>query len=424
MSGIFTQDVTAWAVVGSQHNFQLKSIETTRRVGREIGQAVVKGIPEEPPESAEDYPPPGADLEVFIATESSTEPWSEDLNSSRRVFYGEIMTAKQSKDGVITYEAAGMADVFLRKKVKLEVETPTYTHAVLKDLLEDEFDTVYNNLEDATPYQPYLADPDEFVGNYQRPWRFGNAERGLPFIDAIEDLLNSLGGEMWVDRDGVIRFEPYPDHRVWRTPLVTEINSGESTRNKSRVIFEAGGGASELGAGAGYVQSQTSANSAADIQRNSDEEPEAPELTLGDDNVSSQEEADQQAFNAAVSEDQKRDLGEVTIIGNAEIDLYDHVIIPEVEYTGEDGLTIDNEYQSGRYKVNGIIHKVDASNGFLTTIELSPPIDDSYKRCVVASDAGFSQQYLSKYDNSVEEGRVSTTNNGNDDNGNFLSGIF
>ena len=116
----------------------------------------------------------------------------------------------------------------------------------------------------------------------------------------------------------------------------------------------------------------------------------------------------------------------MTIIGNADIDLYDHVIVPEVEYTGDDGLAITNDYQAGRYKVDGIIHKADASNGFLTTIELSPPIDESYNRCTVASDAGFSQQYLSQYDNSVQEGRVSVTDNGESDDGGggFLSGIL
>jgi len=351
MPGIFTQDVTAWATVGGTANFQLKSIETTRRTGREIGQAILKGIPEEP---GDVYPAPGADAEVYIATESSTEPWSDDLNTSRRVFYGEVMSAKQNKEGVITFEVAGMADVFHRKTVKLEVENPTYTHAVLKDLLEDEFGSVATSLDGATPYIPYLAPASEFVGNYQRPWRFGNAERGLPLIDALEDLLNSLGGVRWVDRDGVIRFEPYPEHRVWRTPLVTKINSGESTRNKSRVIFEASGNASELGQGASYVHSQVSHTSASSIQ-GGEEEPEAPELTLTDDNISSQEEADQQAFNAAVQEDQKRDLGEVTIIGNADIDLYDHVIVPEVEYTGDDGLAITNDYQAGRYKVEQVM---------------------------------------------------------------------
>lgn len=419
--GIFTQDVTAWATVGGTANFQVTSIETTRRTGREIGQAVLKGIPEEP---GDIYPEPGATAEAYIATESSTEPWSDDLNTSRRVFYGEVMSAKQNKEGVITFEVAGMKDVFHRKTVKLEVENPQHTHFVLKNLLEDEFGTVHNDLNSATPYQPYLADADEFFGNYQRPWSFGDAERGKPLIDALEDLLNSLGGIMWVDRDGVIRFEPYLDDRVWSTPLVTEINSGESTRNKSRVIFEASGSASELGQGASYVHSQVSHNSIAEIL-GGENEPEAPELTLTDDNISSQEEADQQAFNAAVAEDQKRDLGEVTIIGNADIDLYDHIVIPEVEYTGDDGLAIRNNYQSGRYKVDGIIHKVDASNGFLTTIELSPPINESYQRSAVASNASFSQQYLSRYKNSGRENIVSMTNNGSgDDSGGFLSGIF
>jgi hypothetical protein len=419
MSDIFTQDVTAWAVVGGTENFQLKSLETTRRTGREIGQAVLKGIPEK---EGDVYPAPGADAEVFISTESSTEPWNEDLNTERRVFYGEVMSAKQNREGVITFEVAGMADALHRQRVKLEVENATYTHSVLKNILEDQFGTVHSDLSSATPYQPYLANPNEFTANYQRPWRFGNTERGLPIIDALEQLLESLGGIMWVDRNGILRFEPYPDHRVWRTPLVTNIKSGESTRNKSRVIFESSGTASELGQGASYIHSQTSYNSVSEIKGKEDE-PDAPDLTLSDDNVSSQEEADQYAFNAAVSEDQKRDLGKVTIIGNAEIELYDHIIIPEVEYTGDEGLDINNEYQAGRYKVDGVIQKASANDGFLTTIELSPPIDESYRRVALASGAGFDQTYLSEFANVTKEDRVSLTQNGEEDSG-TLSGIL
>lgn len=407
---IYTQDVTAWAEVSGLSNFRLTEVNVERKTGRQIGRATIKGLPPADEELVEDEL--GANVKIYVATESATNPWEKDLNTQKQIFFGQTMKATQDRNGLVTLEVYGQRDILHNKLVKLEVENESYTHRVLRDLLEDTFGTIHENYEDATPFQPYLASADDFAMNPQRPWRFGNANKGYPLINAIEELLKSLGGVIWTDRFGVVRVEPYPSDTTWRTPLITSISAGESSRNAKRVIFSSSGLASELGQGASYINSQTSHETESLINDDDDDGPDPPDKTIGDDNVSTYEEADHQAYNEAVKEDQNRDLGEATIIGNGAIDVYDHIRIPDIEYNNQSSESIPNDYQAGRYKVDGIIHKISASNGFLTTIELSPAWDGSLLGCTAASGSGFKQERLRQYENSRTKEQVSLDDNG------------
>lgn len=411
---IETQDVSAWAEINDgEAGFQVKSLEVKRDLTNTIGQATIKGFPQNI-----DAISLGTDVDVFIATESVSEPWNKSLNSSRQVFGGYANSAKQNEEGVVIVEAFEPSQAIFDKTVKLNVDGTQYTDAVLIDIMREAYGTVTQNLDEATKRIPYIAGPDNITpGSFpvqQRPWQFGSAERGEPLINVLNSLTKSLGAEWWVDRTGTVRVEAYPEYTPWNIPFVTEVESGEETRNAERVIFQANPSSSDLGQAGSYTNQQTSPESQTDVEGQEDE-PEAPEKTITDRNVTTQEGADNQSFRTAVEEDQRRDFGKVTIIGNANIELYDHVILPEVEFNviNTSGITreLENKIQQGEYKVDGVQHKVNPQDGFLTTLQLSPPIEQTYNACSVNGGTPVSQEYLARDSNQRQEGQVSGVSN-------------
>lgn len=404
---IAVQDVSAWVEVNGA-GFRLKSAEIERDTSRTIGKAVLKGFPEDIESIVL-----GADVDVFIATESSTKPWAEDLSASEQVFGGYAHSLKQDEEGVITLEAYDASQTIFDKTVKLNEEGSIYTDAVLIDVMREAYGTVTQDLSGASKRTPYVAPPDDLTpGNLsiqQRPWQFGSADRGEPLINVIDALTTSLGAEMWVDRRGVIRIQAYPEYTPWETPFVTEIEAGEETRNAERIIFQGNPVSQDLGQAGSFVNQQTSPESGTRIAPDG-EEPEAPEKTIVDRNVTTQEGADNQSFNRATEEDQRRDYGTVTIIGNPELELFDHVIIPQIDFEIIDGAmsttTLENRVQRGEYKVDGITHTVNSEDGFLTKVNLSPPVRETYSRCTVESGTAISQEYLAHNSNQRQEAVV------------------
>jgi len=106
------------------------------------------------------------------------------------------------------------------------------------------------------------------------------------------------------------------------------------------------------------------------------------------------------AVNEAVKQDQTRNMGTATIIGNGDIELYDQVVVPELEFTitGTVNTEIPNNVQQGIYKVNGVTHTINAQDGFLTTLELTPTLRSSAERIETGVGASIVQQYLAQED--------------------------
>jgi hypothetical protein len=208
----------------------------------------------------------------------------------------------------------------------------------------------------------------------------------------------------------------------WETPLITEIETGDETRETNRVIVEANGLDSEFGQGASFISSQTSYESSTGIFGGLiDSGPDASTLTINDQNISTTQEADNQSFNTAVREDQRRDIGTVTIIGNAEIDLFDEIVIPNISYntSGFGDIRKSTLYSNRKFKIDEIEHKINATDGFLTTLKLSPTLSESYENSG-GSESDIRQDYLSEQSNSVESQSLS----GNEDSTGFLGGLF
>lgn len=412
---IFTQSVEAWAEIDGVDEFKLKSATVERETGRTTGQATVTGLIDDI-----DNLPFAAYIEIYV----SASEIGGSSGSGIQIFGGRAHSAKQKEDGTIKLEAYDARVQLLEHTIKLDTGDPQYPDTILVDLMEEVYGTVVRDRRDAGRFTPYVAPRDEFLGgNYAAPWRFGNANRGEPLIDAVEDLVATLHGKIWVDKDGVLQVTKYPEYDEWEVPFITEIDAGEETRNAERVIFEGTGAASELGQAGSYIHTQTSPSSAVGISPISDDEPNAPERVLSDDNVVNQEEADDRAVAETVRQDQNRNMGSITIVGNANIELYDNVIVPELdfEYAGSLDLTdtTKNSLHAGKYKVDGLKHTIDSEDGFLTQIQLSPPIAKTYERATVESTQGFMQKMLAQDSNNVQEKRIS----GRDDGTGFTESI-
>jgi len=412
---ITTQAINAFATFGIK-NVPVTYIQVERVAGRTTGFATIKCIVEDVSDIT-----PGTNVSLYVESETEDDAGETTDFSKKQIFRGTVYRASQDEEGLIKVEAYDIRDRLRSSSVKLEVETPRYAHAVTKDLLEDEFGLVAPSLDAAKPLIPYIAPKEDFPNNPQRPWRFGGAKRGQPLEEVLMELVKSLGGYMMVDKQGRLRITPYPkNHRDWDIPLITEIDAGENTRNADQVIFEGSGTASELGQGASYVNSQTNVTSISSIQGGEDEGP-APTKTLADDNVTTQSEADNRAFKESVDQEQNRDLGTVTIIGNSEMELYDQVVVPQLEYDiASIGGKVPNFVQEGKYRVSGLTHTINQQDGFVTKIQLTPSMEDTYEMCTVESGTDVATEFFKPFENTATDSAVS----GQDDATGILSDIF
>ena len=333
---VFTQDVSSWVEIDADNftlNFHVTEIEVTRTAQKDTGKATIKGVINNP--DLDDYSDQLSatqeqQISVHTATETSETPWDANLTSEQVIFIGDIINLKQNKDGVFIFEAFDVSRVLKNKRIQLASESNNTAIDVITDILSNElsrFDSVANSYEEASLTTPYV----ETVDIQPSPWNFGTDEKGVPLIDAMYDLIKSYGGVLWVDRKGILRIEKASPER-WKNievPFITDISAGEDNRNADRVIFEGTGTSSELGQAGAYVHSQTSYSSASGIG-NIFSGNDLPEKNLSDENVTTQEEADQRSFNEAVSTEQNRDMGEITVIGNGSIELFDRVTVPEL----------------------------------------------------------------------------------------------
>lgn len=397
---IKTQDVTTWAYIEGTR-FRVTQIDVERFTGRQTGTAKVSGIPEDVTAIG-----PGATVEVKVSAESAESPWDDipDERSSS-IFKGVAHKAEQDEEGIVTVTAYDVRDRLLSKNVLVNTEYVKYPHSVLFVLLAEAFPNgVTQFQEDATIDQPYLAPFTEFNGGRTaRQWSFGSGDRGDPLMEVVEALVKVMSAHIWVDRNGALNITPTPNpgSTYWRLPFIVETNAGEDSANASRVVFETEDTSSELGQGGTAAYKDFTHKSPVDmIAPGKDKAPPAPEKTFFEVTAADQEEADKMAVDEAVNQDQQRDLGTVTIVGNGDIEILDQVEIPELEFTmtGTFDTTVPNSIQSGKYKVNGVTHKVNAQDGFVTTLELSPTLNSSGKKIDGGVGQSIVQQYLEQED--------------------------
>lgn len=397
---ILTQDVTTWAEIEGT-NFRVTKIDVERFTGRQIGRAKVSGIPQDI-----DALVPGSTVEVFVSNESTASPWVDVADErTSTVFKGKAHKAEQDEEGIVTVTAYDVRDVLHSKEVVLDTEFVKYPHSILFVLLADAFpDGVTQFPERATIDQPYLAPFDAFVGGRTaRQWSFGSGDRGDPLMDVVQGLARTLLADVWVDKNGALNITPSPKSNSvkWDIPFITETNAGDDSANASRVVFETSDIASEYGQGASSAYQDFSHKSPVPMSPPGDSKPlPTPEKNFFEVNASTQEEADKMAVNEAVKQDQTRNMGTATIIGNGDIELYDQVVVPELEFTitGTVNTEIPNNVQQGIYKVNGVTHTINAQDGFLTTLELTPTLRSSAERIDTGVGASIVQQYLAQED--------------------------
>lgn len=415
---VAVQSLSASAQVGD-FNLRLKDAKIERGTGFTIGKVTVKGIVVDgDPNSLS----AGDQVTVNVVGESVENPFLDTTDSSARVFTGELYSAKQDEEGVLKVEAFDAFNELQKKSVQLNTSTQRTPRSVIDDLLGELFDSTTSDLSNASPSTPYVSNENYSGSNSPSQWTFGNAEQGEPLIGVLMELLDTLGGKIWCDTNGIIRVENSPPTTEWETPLATEIEAGEEAAETNRVIVNSSGIDSELGQGSAYVSTQISHQSSTGIgSQFGILGPEETDKKINAQNVTDFDEADQQSLNAAAREDQRRDLGKITFIGNAEIDLYDHMYIPEIDYIDNNvnDLRDDPLYSEVFYKVDEIEHKINGTDGFLTTVKISPDPKETYEN-VKGVSSDLKQSYLSAESNSIQDQKLS----GGEDSTGFLGGLF
>ena len=72
---------------------------------------------------------------------------------------------------------------------------------------------------------------------------------------------------------------------------------------------------------------------------------------------------------------------------------------------------METDVREGTYNINTITHKINASDGFLTTLELTPSLLDTYED-VDPEETAIQTEYLSARSNKKEEDTTSGLGNG------------
>jgi hypothetical protein len=363
---ILVADVEARANINGV-DMRVTDIEVSRNVGPSANKAIIKGIAD--------------DIEEFEVDQSVTARINNGL-----LFTGKIDTVTENEKGIATVTAYDHLLDIQNKQVRLNINEPREAYNVLQDLLQDAGFTVVNDYQSAVggpitqlvapdlDFQSFLQGPTELtsVPIYMEPKSqlpagdtkitngFGSGKRGEPLSSAIKSLVKEINGVVWCDSQNVIRIETYPQHRTYRTPYIIKLESGEDSNNTQRVVVKGGTPTGDLGPAAANMYSQVSHTSIAEFTDRDDGE----ERTLQDQNVITQQGTNAVANSEFYRSERSVDPGEITLVGNTSVELFDNVTIPDIE---------DAESLGGlTYTIKGIQHTVNAQDGFRTKLTLSP----------------------------------------------------
>jgi len=343
MTDTLVEDVTASATI-SDTEMRVTYIEVTRSIGVGANQATVKGI-------VDDVGSIELDDTVDVQVEGE------------RVFLGLLKEAKQNEEGIVEITAYDQLVGILNKQVRLNVIASRRVYTVLIDLLREsgytvgnDLDTVIDNDVDDRVYMPEERDmitPGALLSD-----GFGSGNRGEPLSRALRQLADVMHAVVWVDRNNVLRIQPYPEHNRYEANYIIQVDGGSDASGTQQIIVEGGTPTGSLGAGASSIYSETNHRSVAE-RENEDGEIR----TLQDQNVITQEGTDSLASMSAYRQGRQRTPGTITIVGNTSVDLFDVVEVPQNEET--------SPLAYGEYSVKQVQHVVGPQDGFKTTLTLS-----------------------------------------------------
>jgi hypothetical protein len=350
---IKTVDVVASAAVSSIE-FGVTYAETRRSYSGSPGYAKVKGVTDQPDEIE-------LDDRVTVSI------------NEQQIFEGKLKKATQNKEGIITIEAYDALFDLKNQLVRLNTEEPRRSTLVLRDLFTDAGYSVVDDLDNAQPGSVYIAPGDEFAGGDPKgQHQYGSARAGDPLSSVVDEIAKRLGAVYWIDKNDVIRIEPFPEDASQYDPqYILDVNAGEDTEDKKRVLVKGGSATSEFGLAASHAYSKFSPSSEARFDDDEDTD-ESKTKTIQDNNIITKKELDSRAVSGALDEGRTQDAGTVTISGNTAVEVFDTVRVPQLTYnlTGNDDF--QNVLGSGRYTVRQVTHLVDAQDGYQTELNLSP----------------------------------------------------
>lgn len=358
-----TANIVASASVSSV-DFGVTYVETRRSYSGEAGYAKIKGVTDNP-----DAISLNDDVTASIGGE--------------RVFNGSLKKATQDTEGIITIEAYDILYDMHNKLVRLNTEEPRRSTNVLADLFNDAGIGDY-----------VIADSSEFPNNDPPGHhQYGSAQAGDQLSSVVDTIAKRLGAVYWVDRNNTIHIEPFPQETALYDPqYIIEVNSGEDSENKNRILVTGGSKTSEFGLAASHVYSEVSPSSEARFD-GQDEDDESNLETLQDNNIVTPKELDSRAMSGLLEQGRSRDAGSITIVGNTAVEIFDSVNVPQLTYSLSGSDQFQNVLSSGTYTVKQVTHLVNAQDGYRTELDLSPE-HSSVAESILGSPVGLAGELV------------------------------
>lgn len=342
MPGTIVEDVSSSAYVEGAE-MRVTDIEVNRTIGTTADQATIEGIVDDV-----DNLELNQGVEVYV--------------NGQKIFTGELQKAVQDEEGLVTMDVYGPLLEFHNKNVLLNTDREQNAWVVLVDLLDDAGYYVTTRYGDALDHENpvFIENQSEFIsGDVTITAQYGSADRGEILSTVVEDLITKLHAEIWTDRNGILRIEQYPRHRSYEARLITELNSGEETTNTERVVVKGGSPVGDLGPAASHVYSQSSHTAV--VERG--DTGEGVEKTLTDQNVVTKEGTDSTASSEMFKSARRSSPGDIKLVGNTDIELFDIMEVPQFEYT--------SPLSDKKYMIKSLRHTVNASDGFTTKVTFS-----------------------------------------------------
>lgn len=311
------------------------------------------------------------------------------LENTSTSFVGNLKRATINREGELTIEAYDIYYELYNKQVKLNTEEPRFASEVAEDLLEEVGFNVYRNTDpdELGNGDAYIA-PKEFYpgGDVRENRTYGSAKQGQPLQEVLRDLSSKLVAQLWVDKNNVLRIEPYPKHSVYRLPYVTDLEAGEDTVNKKRTVVKGGGATGDLGQAGFSFYSKIAPSARIDFSRDEPDKTLSEEnvQTIEDSNVSTKRGVEKLALGSQFNTVLARNSGSVKTVGNPGVEMFDRLLVPFVsqEITSNAQRNIIQELEDQTYVVRSITHMIDTEEGFTTEVGLGPEPGKALNRMV------------------------------------------
>lgn len=295
----------------------------------------------------------------------------------RDLFTGQLKSASQNKEGVV--EIIAFDEIYNMKNtiIKYNSPGPEPVRDVIQQILEASGYTVSSDYNTLNSGDVYLAPEEDLVNfNITSKKSFGEGEQGENLITVLEHLTKSICGlAFYTDRNSIVRIESYPNYSLYYPQYIINLNSGEQTTEKKRTLVQGGTASSFLGLGASHMRTPQKIAGESELP-SEDGEPLNEDEVIVDKTVSTQDEANNVATTDALRRSNSRSAGTITITGDPRIELFDDVIIEDLETKVPDYVLETTSYANGLfnnlYTVRGVTTIIDSSEGYTTELDLTP----------------------------------------------------